>query len=41
MEKYSPEYWLHHMKYAMGHKPKIDIDTSNAEWRSSVWLDRY
>ncbi len=32
MKKYSPEYWLAHCEYAMGHKPKIDIDTSNSIW---------
>ena len=32
MEKYSTEYWLVHYEYAMGHKDKINIDVSNAEW---------
>ena len=32
MKKYSIEYWLKHYEYAMGHKDKSNIDTSNAEW---------
>jgi hypothetical protein len=32
MEKYSVEYWLAHYEFAMGHKPKINIDTSNVDW---------
>ncbi len=32
MKKYSTEYWLAHYKFAMGHKSKIDIDTSNVDW---------
>lgn len=32
MKRYSVEYWLAHYEFAMGHKKKIDIDTSNADW---------
>ena len=32
MIKYSKEYWLAHYEYAMGHKPKIAIDTSDVVW---------
>ncbi len=32
MKKYSQEYWLRYFEYVMGHKPKLDIDTSNATW---------
>lgn len=29
---FTVEYWLHHYEYAMGHKPKLDEDTSNVNW---------
>jgi hypothetical protein len=32
MKKYSTEYWLAHYEFAMGHKSKINIDTSNIDW---------
>ena len=32
MKKYSTEYWLAHYEFAMGHKSKINIDTSNVDW---------
>ncbi len=32
MKKYSTEYWLAHYEFAMGHKSKIDFDTSNIDW---------
>lgn len=35
MKLYSVDYWLHHYEYAMGHKPKLEIDTSNVDWTRS------
>jgi hypothetical protein len=32
MKKYSTEYWLRHYEYAMGHKERVNIDSSNANW---------
>jgi hypothetical protein len=32
MKKYSTEYWLRHYEFAMGHKERVDIDSSNANW---------
>ena len=29
---FTVDYWLHHYEYAMGHKPKLDEDTSNVNW---------
>ena len=29
---YTSEFWLSHYEYAMGHKPKVDGDTSNVDW---------
>jgi len=35
MAGYTSEFWLAHYEFAMGHKQKIDEDTSNVNWTRS------
>ncbi len=41
MKKYSTEYWLTHYEFAMWHKSKLDIDTSNADWTKGLYEFKY